>query len=123
MRIKLDENLPVRLAHELTALGNDVDTVPNEGLRGEADPEIWDATQRAQRFLITQDLDFSDLRKFAPGSHCGILLIRLRDPSRRHLTERVRQVFATEAVESWTGAFVVGTESKIRVRRPEKSGR
>jgi predicted nuclease of predicted toxin-antitoxin system len=36
--------------------------VPEEGLVGSDDHEIWEATQNAGRFLITQDLDFSDVR-------------------------------------------------------------
>jgi predicted nuclease of predicted toxin-antitoxin system len=44
----------------------------------EADCEVWEAAQRDERFLITQDLDFSDVRRFVPGSHRGILLVRLR---------------------------------------------
>jgi hypothetical protein len=35
--------------------------------------------QRAGRFLVTQDLDFSDVRRFEPGSHHGLLLVRLPD--------------------------------------------
>lgn len=60
MRIKLDENLPAILASDLARLGHDIDTVPREGLKGHLDTEIWEAAQRAWRFLITQDLDFSD---------------------------------------------------------------
>jgi hypothetical protein len=33
LKIKLDENLPTGLAHLLTNLGHDVDTVPDEGWR------------------------------------------------------------------------------------------
>ena len=69
MKIKLDENLPLRLAFLLQELGHDVDTVQDEQLVGHRDAEIWNAAQRESRFLITQDLDFSDSRKFVPGSH------------------------------------------------------
>jgi hypothetical protein len=62
MKLKLDENLPESLLSELTALGHDVDNVRLEGLAGHADPDVWKAAQGAGRFLITQDLDFSDLR-------------------------------------------------------------
>jgi len=89
MKIKLDENLPRRLAHLLQTLGHDVHTVYDELLVGRADPEIWKAAQNESRFLITQDLDFSDLRRFAPGSHHGILLVRLRSPDRGSLADRV----------------------------------
>lgn len=44
-------------------------------------------------FLITQALDFADARRFVPGTHAGLLLARLRDPSRRALLERVEAVF------------------------------
>lgn len=75
MKIKLDENLPAGLASILAQLGQETDTVPDEGLAGSDDPQVWEAAQRARRFLITQDLDFSDVRKFVPGTHRGILLI------------------------------------------------
>lgn len=115
MRLKLDENLPARLVGELSALGHDVDTEPEQGLQGSPDPRVWSGAQGSGRFLITQDLDFSDLRVFKPGTHHGILLVRLREPSRRYLIERIRDIFKNEAVERWIGAFVVCTQSKVRV--------
>ena len=39
MRVKLDENIPVRLAGELSTLGHDVDTVASEGLKGKPDSD------------------------------------------------------------------------------------
>ena len=67
MKIKLDENLPRGLVEVLQRQGHDPDTVPQEGLTGRRDESVWKAAQEAGRFLITQDLDFSDARKFAPG--------------------------------------------------------
>lgn len=115
MKIKLDENMPVRLVQVLTELGHDVDTVPQEGLAGADDGQVWEATQSSDRFLITQDLDFSDTRRFKPGSHCGILIVRLREPGRDALVRQVRQAFSTENVDAWAGCFVVLTEHKLRV--------
>ena len=37
MKIKLDENIPVRVASILANLGHDTDTVPEEGLGGQED--------------------------------------------------------------------------------------
>ncbi|HWW51247.1 MAG TPA: DUF5615 family PIN-like protein [Verrucomicrobiae bacterium] len=118
MKIKLDENLPLRLRILLKDLGPDVPTLHDELLLGHADREIWEATQKESRFLITQDLDFSDLRQFAPGSHHGILLVRLRSPNRRDLIERIGELFQKENVGEWAGCFVVATERKIRVLKP-----
>jgi predicted nuclease of predicted toxin-antitoxin system len=119
VKIKLDENLPDRLVAVLTGLGHNVDTVGAEQMTGRADPDVWSAAQAAQRFLITQDLDFSDVRRYTPGTHAGLLLVRLTRPGRNALLERVSTVFQTEKVEEWTGCLVVATEQKIRIRRPE----
>lgn len=122
MNIKLDENLPADLADMLVELGHNVDTAPGEGLSGRVDAAIGSAAQANKRLLITQDLDFSDLRPFGPGTHCGIMLLRLHEPSRRALIDRVLAVFHVEDVSSWAGGFVVVTEHKVRVRKASKGG-
>jgi predicted nuclease of predicted toxin-antitoxin system len=119
MKIKLDENLPLHLATLLKDIGHDVHAVQDELLVGHSDSEIWEAAQKESRFLITQDLDFSDSRKFVPGSHHGILLLRLHSPNRRNLVERIVELFEKEDVGEWAGCFVVATERKIRIVRSE----
>ena len=118
MKIKRDENLPSLLISQLEGLGHDVDTVPAEQLTGRDDEEVWRAAQRDKRFLITQDLDFSDVRRYQPGTHVGLLLVRLVHPGRVALARRVSMLFATEAVDRWRGCLVVATEHKVRVKRP-----
>jgi predicted nuclease of predicted toxin-antitoxin system len=120
VKIKLDENLPARLHPILAKLDHDVDTVFQEGLAGRDDLAVWDAAQGAKRFFITQDLDFSDIRRFALGQHQGLMIVRLRDPSRRTLFQRIQAVFQTEDIERWSGCFVVVTDRKIRVRHPPR---
>lgn len=112
MNIKLDENLPLRLAKRLKDVGHDVQTVHDERLVGHSDIEVWQAAQKA-RFLITQDLDFSDARKYVPGSHHGILLLRLHSPNRRSLVGRLVEIFQKESVGEWAGCFVVATEARF----------
>lgn len=118
MRLKLDENLPESLLFDLSGLGHDVDNVRAEGLVGREDPDVWQAAQEAQRILVTQDLDFSDIRQFTPGKHHGLILVRLRRPGRMALARRIREVLATESVESWARAFVLVTDLKVRVHPP-----
>jgi predicted nuclease of predicted toxin-antitoxin system len=118
MKIKIDENLPLHIAARLKSLGNDVHTVQDEGIGGGPDHLIWETAQREERFLITQDLDFSDARRFAPGTHHGILVIRLHSPSRLNLIERIEELFRNENVSGWASCFVVATDRKVRVRRP-----
>jgi predicted nuclease of predicted toxin-antitoxin system len=82
MKIKLAENLPTRLVAALAQLGHDTDTVAQERLKGPPDSEVWQTAQNAGRFLVTQDLDFSDVRRYQPGTHHGLLLVRLHEPGR-----------------------------------------
>jgi predicted nuclease of predicted toxin-antitoxin system len=82
MKIKLDENLPFTAAAALRDHGFEVDTIRDEELTGHSDDAVWRAAQSEARFLVTRDRDFSDTRRFAPGSPDGILLVRLPDTSR-----------------------------------------
>ncbi len=116
MKIKLDENLPARLKNALAMFGHETDTVNDEGLTGRPDQDVWQAAQTEARFLITQDMDFSDTRKFAPGTHAGLLLVRLREPSAKMLLDKVSAVVAE--FEKWRDCFVVLTDHKLRIRRP-----
>lgn len=120
MKIKLDENMPIRLAGLLELLGHDVQTVRDEGMEGQLDESIWEIAQKEFRFLITQDLDFSDARRYASGTHGGILLIRLRIPKRAALIRRVVELFQQEDVSQWEGCLVSATENKVRAHRANR---
>jgi predicted nuclease of predicted toxin-antitoxin system len=81
---------------------------------------VWAAAQNDGRFLITQDLDFSDVRKYQPGSHCGLLLVRMRNAGRATLIRALVALFTNEEVSSWARCFVVLSEHKLRVSRPRR---
>lgn len=119
MRIKLDENLPAALVSALAALGHDADTSVAEGLGGARDVVVWAAAQREGRFFVTQDLDFSDRRAFAPGSHAGILLVRLGEEDQWRLTEHVVSCLSSEDAKTWTKCLVIASSRKVRVIRPK----
>jgi len=118
MKLKLDENIPVTAAAQLRAMGFDVDTVHDEHLVGGSDESVWLAAQTEGRFLVTQDLDFSDTRKFAPGSHCGILLVRLPDSEQWRVSDYLLAWFSDSEISTWARCVVVATPNKVRVLRP-----
>jgi hypothetical protein len=66
--------------------------------------------------LITQDLDFSDTRRFEPGTHPGLILVRLREPGGNELLKKVGVVAGEISMRA--GCFVVLTDNKIRVKHP-----
>ena len=118
MKVKLDENIPASVASRLAQVGVDADTVMSEGLRGRPDADVWAAAQGEARLLVTQDLDFSDIRIFKPGTHHGLLLLRLPDSEQWRLGDYVCAWLSAPESTSWSGCVVVATKNKVRVRRP-----
>ncbi len=118
MKIKLDENIPVTAKDALADVSSDIHSVYDEGLSGVDDGTLWDACQQEQRFLITQDLDFSDTRKFSPGTHYGILLLRLKNPSVAEIKTLIMELAKNHQIEQWHGNVVVATQKKVRIFRP-----
>jgi predicted nuclease of predicted toxin-antitoxin system len=88
VKFKLDENLPVSSAAILTSAGHDVDTVTEEGLVGAPDRDVVAAATAAGRILISLDRGLGDIRAYPPGSHAGIVVLRLTDQSAAAATRR-----------------------------------
>jgi predicted nuclease of predicted toxin-antitoxin system len=61
MKIKVDEDLPKRVAALLREQGHQADTVVEQGLSGWKDAELWHKIQAESRFLVTADKGFADL--------------------------------------------------------------
>jgi len=120
VKLKLDENIPRSSQARLEALGFDTDTVLGESLKGRPDGDVWNATQAAGRVLVTQDLDFSDVRKFTPGTHHGIVVLRLPDSEHWRIGDYLVAWFSTPEARTWGRCFVVATPNKVRVLRPTK---
>jgi len=118
MNVKLDENVPAGLASLLEKHGHDVVTVPQQGLAGQPDATIWEATQGETRFLITTDLHFADIRRFPPGSHEGILVLRPARQGRRAIHALLQAVVAQQSLDMFRQCIVIADEGRIRVRRP-----
>jgi predicted nuclease of predicted toxin-antitoxin system len=88
VKFKLDENLPASAASVLAAAGHDVDTVPGEHLAGRPDQDVVAASTAAQRVLISLDVGLGDIRAYPPGSHAGIVILRLADQSAATVIKR-----------------------------------
>lgn len=115
-RLKLDENLPASLQDRLLALGFDVDTARQEGLNGKPDSSILSAAATEDRMIVTQDLDFADLRRADVAASAGVIIVRLADPESSRLIERVAAALHSEHVHDWIGRLVVITDDRVRIR-------
>jgi predicted nuclease of predicted toxin-antitoxin system len=118
MQIKLDENMSIGHAEFLRQVGYDCDRVTDEGLSGADDEIVWQQACAEGRFFITLDLDFSDVRRFPPGTHPGILLLRPGSRSRQSVLNVLSRVVSEQPLEMLQGCLVVADEMQTRIRRP-----
>ena len=118
MLLKLDENLG-RLSRRVIAkcwprcVG-----VHDQGLSGWTDSAVWKRVCDEGRFFITLDLDFADIRRYNPGSHPGILLLRTRNRSSAAVLQVLERVLKERQLESLAGCLAVADEALTRVWRP-----
>lgn len=74
--VKVDEDLPRAALHLLQEYGYDAVSVIDQKMGGWKDPPLWTVVQEEGRFLVTADKGFADIRKYPPGTHAGLLLLR-----------------------------------------------
>jgi predicted nuclease of predicted toxin-antitoxin system len=117
--IKLDENLGASHQRLLRAAGYDADRVIDEGLGGAGDEHVWEIVQQAGRLFVTMDLGFSDARRYPPGAHRGILVLRAREPGPLVALAILQRVVSEQPLPELTGCLAVADERRTRVRRPD----
>jgi predicted nuclease of predicted toxin-antitoxin system len=119
MRIKLDENLSHQLRAVIDACGHETDTVADEGLLSQSDQAVGEAAKREGRMLLTLDLDFSDIRKYSPGTHPGIVLFRPLSLGVNAVFRFVEEFVTNTDLDALSGCLVVVDYQRVRVRRPD----
>jgi len=118
IQIKVDEDLPTQVAELFAQHGYEAATVVAQGWKGLPDEQLWPRVQREGRLLVTADKGFADLRSYPPGSHAGILLLRLDEESRRGYLDLVRRVLQQLDIATHGGDVIVASLRGIRVRKP-----
>jgi predicted nuclease of predicted toxin-antitoxin system len=118
VKFKLDENLPTSSTTILTSVGHDVDTATDEGLIGAPDPDVVAAATAAGRILISLDRGLGDIRAYPPGSHAGIVVLRLTDQSAAASTKAISDLATLTNPESLAGAVAVLQRGLLRIRHP-----
>jgi predicted nuclease of predicted toxin-antitoxin system len=104
MKILVDENIPLKTVLALSEAGHDVLDIRGTRDEGMEDETLWDRIKREERLLITTDKGFSQYRN---EPHNGILIIRLRQPNRKKIHQRVMQAIDQFKAQEWLGLLVV----------------
>ena len=119
MGFLVDENLPTRLALELSALGfpsQRVSDIP--ALRSAPDDEFVAHAARERLVLITRDKELSFLTRLPDASRTGVVSARIKD--RLSIDEQLRilgSAIASLGPSEFTGGIVVVEPGRVRPRR------
>lgn len=104
MKIFVDENIPLVTVKELVLQGYDVIDIRGTDDQGIMDEVLWQKAQDLECLLITTDKGFA-IHRDEP--HHGILIIRLKQPSRQKIHQRVLQALKRYPPKQWPRLMVV----------------
>lgn len=125
MKLKLDENVDLRVVTFLRLAGHDVETVPNQGLTSAPDVELINVCRQEERCLVTADRGFGNRMRFNPSEYAGIVVIRLT--SRANFTEwreaRETLILGLEQAEVFGKLWIIrqGTIHEYQPTEPEET--
>ena len=104
MKVLVDENIPLITVEGLRLKGFDVTNIRGSAEQGITDELLWQKAQHEKRIFITTDKGFSIHRN---ETHYGILIVRLKQPTRLKIHQRVIQAIAKYSEQQWHGLMVV----------------
>lgn len=116
MRFKIDENVHPEVAALLRENGHDAVTIWDQSMRGSVDERVADVCRAEQRALLTLDLDFSDVRRYPPREYHGLVVLRVRDQSRRRVVAAVSAILPMIGKEQLEGRLWIVEEVRVRIR-------
>ena len=119
-RVLIDEALPRSLVRSLRTAGYDADDVRDLGLRGQPDERILLEAQQRSAVLITPDLGFTNILRFPPESHAGLVVVRLPNLfSVSQLTAEVLRSLHEVQLTALARTVVIVEPTRTRIRRFE----
>ena len=104
MKIFVDENIPLMTVKELREQGDEVIDIRGTKDQGISDDMLWQKVRKEKCLLITTDKGFSCYRD---QPHHGILIIRLKQPTRLKIHQSVMQALRRYSEGKWPGLMVV----------------
>ena len=122
MRFKIDKHLPLEIKDLLAQHRHDPVTVTDEGMAGSIDPDVAQVCRKEARFLLTLDLDFSDIRAYPPEDYHGIVVFR---PAIQNITTLVRlttRLLTLLEREPLVGHLWIVEDHQVRIRERSQGG-
>ena len=117
-KIVIDEDLHRSISEPLERLGYDPIDVRDRGLRGSTDQDVYAFAQRNEAAIISGDKDFSNILRFPVDEHYGIIVAHFPSQlSPSVVNEEIYSALQGISPDVITGALIVVTSGKVRIRR------
>ncbi|MBS0557479.1 MAG: DUF5615 family PIN-like protein [Proteobacteria bacterium] len=120
MNFLLDANMPRAALSALAAHGHGAQLARDIGLGTAPDEQIAQFARAHAAVLVTRDLDFADVRRYPPGRHFGLLVLRLPDTATATQIAGVLDRFlkSPRLVAQLPGRLAVVDPVRVRFRPP-----
>ena len=120
MKLLIDVNVGGAISEWLMKAGYDIAEVRSKNPRM-PDKEILEWALKEKRIIITTDKDFEKMIWQQEKPHCGLL--RLENLPTRQRLDLIRDVFDKHEDDLLSGAIVIATLSRYRIRKPRMNYR
>lgn len=117
MKIFVDENIPLMTVKYLRGFGHEVVDIRGTEEEGMTDEDIWQMVQRRGYLLVTTDKGFARKRY---EKHNGIIIIRLKQPNRLKIHQKVIRAISLFKERKWQGVTVVMQDTFHTVWKAKK---
>jgi predicted nuclease of predicted toxin-antitoxin system len=117
MKVKVDEDLPKALISMLQLVGYDTTGVYEEGMGGWKDFALWEFVQAENRFFVTADKGFGDIRVYPPGTHHGVLVLRPGEDGINPVIELMQRLLTDFSLDDLIGSVTVVNPRSVRIRK------
>ncbi len=117
MRFLVDACVDVRVAEWLRSKGHDAIHLRDEGLQSLPNGDIFAKAIAENRTVVTFDMDFSEIAALSRGRIVSVVVLRLHNPRRDHVMNRLASVVPDVSSALASGAIIAIEDSRYRIRR------
>ena len=121
MRFLADESVYVAIVRALRDLGHDVVDLKEKKVYGVPDDEVFQLAVEQGRILVTMDLDFGNILLYPPGTHPGIIVLKLFELTVDGATNILRDFIQKTDESQIAKALVIVEPHRVRFRRGQRS--
>ena len=80
------------------------------------------AATSERRLIVTLDRGFGDIRLYPPGTHAGVLVLRLSTHSLPETKRALEHLVSKVDLDDLAGCVAVYRDGSLRIRRPPGDG-